>query len=74
MQGLRIPEPLRKYLPGAPDFIPFSKELPKETTNQKKTKEKNAAKAKEAAAPKSVAGAAVDKVAEIADKLKEAAV
>jgi seryl-tRNA synthetase len=65
---------LRKYLPGAPDFIPFSKELPKETAAQKKTKEKNAVKAKEAAAPKTVAGAAVDKVAEVADKLKEAAV
>lgn len=64
---MRIPEPLRKYLPGAPDFIPFSRELPKETTAQKKTKEKNAAKAKEAA-PKTVA----DKVAEVTDKVKEA--
>ncbi|CAN8095725.1 unnamed protein product [Discula destructiva] len=69
--GLRIPEPLRKYLPGAPDFIPFSKELPKETTSQKKTKEK-ATKPK--AAAKTVAGAATDKVAEVADKLKEATV
>ncbi|ODA83820.1 hypothetical protein RJ55_02336 [Drechmeria coniospora] len=34
-EGLRVPEPLRKYIPGAPDFIPFSKELPKESTSQK---------------------------------------
>ncbi|KAJ6438715.1 seryl-tRNA synthetase [Purpureocillium lavendulum] len=34
-EGLRVPEPLRKYLPGAPDFIPFAKELPKESTSQK---------------------------------------
>ncbi|KAH6603368.1 seryl-trna synthetase [Trichoderma cornu-damae] len=33
--GLRVPEVLRKYLPGAPDFIPFLKELPKETSSQK---------------------------------------
>lgn len=30
-----MPEPLRKYLPGAPEFIPFTKELPKDTTSQK---------------------------------------
>ncbi|PNY18339.1 Serine-tRNA ligase, cytoplasmic [Tolypocladium capitatum] len=34
-EGLRVPEPLRKYLPGAPEFIPFAKELPKESTSQK---------------------------------------
>ncbi|OWT42749.1 tRNA synthetase class II core domain (G, h, p, S and t) domain-containing protein [Pochonia chlamydosporia 170] len=33
--GLTVPEPLRKYLPGAPEFIPFAKELPKESTSQK---------------------------------------
>jgi seryl-tRNA synthetase len=33
--GLRVPEPLRKYIPGAPEFIPFSKELPRESTSQK---------------------------------------
>lgn len=33
--GLRIPEPLRKYIPGAPEFVPFTKELPKDTTSQK---------------------------------------
>lgn len=34
-EGFNVPEPLRKYLPGAPEFIPFSKELPKDTTSQK---------------------------------------
>lgn len=34
-EGLRVPEPLRKYLPGTPDFIPFAKELPKESTSHK---------------------------------------
>jgi seryl-tRNA synthetase len=33
--GFNVPEPLRKYLPGVPDFIPFTKELPKDTTSQK---------------------------------------
>ncbi|RDA84671.1 hypothetical protein CP532_3509 [Ophiocordyceps camponoti-leonardi (nom. inval.)] len=33
--GLNVPEPLRKYLPGAPDFIPFTKDLPKESTSLK---------------------------------------
>ncbi|KAH7033335.1 uncharacterized protein B0I36DRAFT_321235 [Microdochium trichocladiopsis] len=47
-EGLRVPEPLRKYLPGAPEFIPFSKELPKETVAKKGVKDKNAAKAKPA--------------------------
>lgn len=68
-----MPEPLRKYLPGAPDFIPFTKELPKDTTSQKqKTKDNKASKPKEAA--KSAAGAAVGAVENVADKLKEAAV
>ncbi|KKA25957.1 hypothetical protein TD95_002149 [Thielaviopsis punctulata] len=26
-EGVKIPEPLRKYIPGAPEFIPFEKEL-----------------------------------------------
>ncbi|KAL8702566.1 MAG: hypothetical protein Q9201_004263 [Fulgogasparrea decipioides] len=33
--GLRVPEVLRKYIPGAPEFIEYSKELPKDTTSQK---------------------------------------
>ncbi|CAM9012011.1 unnamed protein product [Wickerhamomyces anomalus] len=34
--GLVIPEVLRKYIPGEPEFIPFLKELPKNSTSQKK--------------------------------------
>jgi seryl-tRNA synthetase len=33
---MRVPEPLRKYLPGAPDFIPFSKELSAQSTSMKR--------------------------------------
>ncbi|KAI6781260.1 seryl-tRNA synthetase [Emericellopsis cladophorae] len=42
-EGLNVPEPLRKYLPGAPEFIPYAKELPKDSTSTKLAKrEKNA--------------------------------
>lgn len=34
--GLKIPEVLRKYIPGEPEFIPFVNELPKNSTSQKK--------------------------------------
>ncbi|CAL3965919.1 hypothetical protein PZA11_002734 [Diplocarpon coronariae] len=34
-EGFNVPEPLRKYLPGTPEFLPFTKELPKDTTSQK---------------------------------------
>lgn len=61
--GFKVPEPLRKYLPGAPDFIPFTKELPKNTTSQKaKAKGEKPAKA----AAKTVAAAVED----VADKVK----
>jgi len=33
---MNIPEPLRKYIPGNPSFIPFTKELPKNTTSAKR--------------------------------------
>jgi seryl-tRNA synthetase len=36
--GLKIPEPLRKYIPGEPEFIPYVKELPKDSTSNKKKK------------------------------------
>ncbi|XXH00255.1 hypothetical protein Hte_006597 [Hypoxylon texense] len=65
--GLRVPEPLRKYIPGAPDFIPFTKELPKDTTSSKaKAKAEKGVKQKVAAA-----GAAV---ADAGEKLKDLAV
>ncbi|ODV83254.1 hypothetical protein CANARDRAFT_100868 [[Candida] arabinofermentans NRRL YB-2248] len=34
--GLIIPEVLRKYIPGEPEFIPFVNELPKNSTSQKR--------------------------------------
>lgn len=34
--GLVVPEVLRKYIPGSPEFLPFSKELPKNSTSNKK--------------------------------------
>lgn len=37
-EGFIVPEPLRKYLPGAVDFISFSKELPKDSTSLKNKK------------------------------------
>ncbi|KAL2866340.1 serine--tRNA ligase SES1 [Aspergillus lucknowensis] len=33
--GFIVPEPLRKYIPGAPDFLPYTKELPKDSTSTK---------------------------------------
>lgn len=62
--GFRVPEVLRKYLPGAPEFIPFIKELPKDSTSQKaKGKADKGAKEKVA-----------DKVAEAGEKLKNVVV
>ncbi|KAK9463322.1 uncharacterized protein V1516DRAFT_667449 [Lipomyces oligophaga] len=34
--GFKVPEVLRKWIPGEPEFIPFVKELPKDTTSQKR--------------------------------------
>ncbi|KAL4753850.1 hypothetical protein BDW72DRAFT_168135 [Aspergillus terricola var. indicus] len=31
--GFIVPEPLRKYIPGAPEFLPYTKELPKDSTS-----------------------------------------
>ncbi|KAI5959595.1 SES1 [Candida pseudojiufengensis] len=40
--GLVVPEVLRKYIPGEPEFIPYVKELPKNSTSTKRAaKEKN---------------------------------
>ncbi|MCJ1285486.1 Cytosolic seryl-tRNA synthetase [Xylographa opegraphella] len=33
--GVRVPEVLRKYIPGAPECIEYSRELPKDSTSQK---------------------------------------
>ncbi|MCJ1421350.1 Cytosolic seryl-tRNA synthetase [Xylographa parallela] len=44
--GVRVPEVLRKYIPGAPDFIEYSRELPKDSTSQKAKGEAGGAKTK----------------------------
>lgn len=31
--GLVVPEVLRKYIPGNPEFLPYTKELPKDSTS-----------------------------------------
>jgi seryl-tRNA synthetase len=64
LQGFNVPEPLRKYLPGAPEFLPFTKELPKDTTSQK-------AKAKVEKAPKPKVAPIGGGATEAADKLKD---
>lgn len=37
-EGLVVPEVLRKYIPGEPEFLPFIKELPKNSTSNKSKK------------------------------------
>ena len=39
--GLVVPEVLRKYIPGEPEFLPFVNELPKNSTSNKDKKKKN---------------------------------
>ena len=34
-QGVVVPEKLRKYIPGEPEFLPYTRELPKDSTSQK---------------------------------------
>ncbi|KAG8623954.1 hypothetical protein KVT40_008930 [Elsinoe batatas] len=33
--GIEVPEVLRKYIPGQPEFLPYTKELPKDSTSLK---------------------------------------
>jgi seryl-tRNA synthetase len=33
--GIEVPEVLRKYIPGQPAFLPYVKELPKDSTSLK---------------------------------------
>lgn len=70
--GLRVPEVLRKYIPGSPDFIPYTKELPKDSTSNKgKSK---AASAKTPAAAGSTTTAKATEVASAASGQVQAAV
>jgi hypothetical protein len=34
-QGIEVPEVLRKYIPGQPEFLPYVKDLPKDSTSLK---------------------------------------
>ncbi|KAK4987469.1 Cytosolic seryl-tRNA synthetase [Elasticomyces elasticus] len=58
--GLKVPEILRPYIRGQPEFLPFVRELPKDSTSQKV---KGKAHAKEPAAK-------VPKPGDVADQLK----
>lgn len=70
--GFQVPEPLRKYLPGAVDFIPFTKELPKNSTSEKaKGKAEKAPKPKAAPAAAPVAAPVVEAAKEAAERLKD---
>lgn len=44
--GLKVPEVLRRYIPGAPEIIPYTKELPKDSTSQKAQGKASGAKPK----------------------------
>jgi len=72
-EGVRVPEPLRKYIPGEPDFLPFVQEIP-ETSMSVKNKSKSEKGAKQKTTAGGVAGAVGAAVQEVADKLKEAKV
>ena len=62
MQGVKVPEVLRKYIPGAPEHIEYMKELPKDTTSSK-------AKVK-ATGPKAMAQPSTSAATEEMNKLK----
>lgn len=51
---------LRKYIPGAPEFLPYVKELPKSSTSQQK-----AAKAKQSTKPAAGAEDAAKKMQDL---------
>lgn len=34
-EGVTVPEVLRKYIPGQPEFMPYTRELPKDSTSTK---------------------------------------
>ncbi|KAG9523274.1 serine-tRNA ligase, partial [Aureobasidium melanogenum] len=60
--GINVPKVLQKYIPGQPEFLPFTKELPKDSTS---LKAKGEAKTKGGAAPKLPA------TGELADRTKK---
>lgn len=69
-EGMRVPEVLRKYIPGNPEFIPYTKDLPKDSTSEKakaKTAEKTTKPA--AGAAGSVAAKAKEAVDDVTKKI-----
>jgi len=67
--GVRVPEVLRKYIPGAPDFIHYTKELPKESTSQR-AKSKSDSNDKDEETPRTKIGPAIGDVTEKIAALK----
>jgi seryl-tRNA synthetase len=63
--GIEVPQVLRKYIPGQPEFLPYVKELPKDSTSLK-------AKAK-ADAPKDGGVAKLPKEGEVVERPKHKA-
>jgi len=57
--GVVVPEVLRKYIPGQPEFLPYVKELPKDSTSMRKT---------------NVNASANEKVGAVEEKVKKMAV
>lgn len=60
--GINVPEVLRKYIPGQPEFLPYTKELPKDSTS---LKAKGTAESKGGQPPK------VPAVGQLADRTKK---
>ena len=61
-----VPEVLRKYIPGQPEFLPFTKELPKGSTSQKEKP-----KPKSGGAPNGGPKLNPPTVDHVADKMKD---
>lgn len=57
--GVIVPEVLRKYIPGQPEFLPYVKELPKDSTSTRVKGKAEGAKAQ------------IPAVGEVADKVKK---
>lgn len=72
--GMVVPEVLRKYIPGQPEFLPWQRELPKDSTSTK-VKAKEGAKGAPKEAKKAVEGgqgvAKVPAEGAPAEKMKE---
>lgn len=55
---MHVPEPLRKYMLGSPEFIPYTKELSKDSTSAKENRKKNPA-------PSGAAGGVTEKLEQV---------